>query len=178
MLSRRAAFACRILYIGRLLFLLFCVSLVTSCQVHSGAAKSDDEIGFERVVNDAILRKTDLNQLQVHGHLALFIAAKCGYTDVVQTILNNGGDPRIQDGGSTPLHALAGFSNSDVAKASVVASLLIDHGADINARDSLGMTPICSLDVRSVDIYTMQTFRARMVYAIHDEAEGAESHLG
>lgn len=129
----------------RLLALSLCIPLFTSCQLKTSVAKTEDEVAFERLIDDAIRDKADLNQVQIRGHNALFLAARSGYIEAVEAILSHGGDPNVQDNGFTPLHALSEFTNPDIRKAQKIASLLIDKGADVNAREALGATPLSAL---------------------------------
>jgi ankyrin repeat protein len=102
-----------------------------------------------------------------HGQTPLHCAAMKGHRDVVKLLLDSKADVNAKDGdGLTPLHSAAGkgFSVLDfmfvmLGKADVnpkdgngdtaaeagyegVATLLLDHKADVNARCHSGMTPL------------------------------------
>lgn len=83
-----------------------------------------------------------------YGCTALYAAAGRGHTDVVALLLEHGADPRLLCDekiaramgmgtrgyrGRTPLH---------VARNGEIARMLIDHGADVNAIDGEGFTPV------------------------------------
>jgi len=75
------------------------------------------------------------------GNTPLFVAAFRGYRSVVEVLLANQANPNIPGDGTTrsprsPLHAVAGANNSEIA------ALLLANGAEVDARDKGGATPL------------------------------------
>jgi ankyrin repeat protein len=71
------------------------------------------------------------------GMRPLHIAARNGYLEIVELLLEHGANPNVQDNdGRTPLHYAV--ENCHVG----VARVLLDHGADPTIRDNNGMTPL------------------------------------
>lgn len=92
-----------------------------------------------RLLRALIERGADLNR--AHAGLPPLIAATRdsyqGRPDAVMTLLTNGADPRCTDAqGNTPLHFAA------LAAQPVVAALLCDSGASVDAINRDGLTPL------------------------------------
>lgn len=76
-----------------------------------------------------------VNKQDVMGRTPLYRAAYSGHTDIVQIMIDHKANVKIADkAGRTPLHA-----GADVAG---VVKSIIAAGADINARDNDGWTPL------------------------------------
>jgi ankyrin repeat protein len=68
-----------------------------------------------------------------HRWTCLHYAAREGQREVVELILNHGGDlGAVPKGGATPLRMAVRSNNTEVIK------LLVNHGADIHAVDDAG----------------------------------------
>ncbi len=93
-----------------------------------------------RLLRGLIARKANLNH--AHAGLTPLIAATRdsyeGRPDAVMTLLTNGADPRCTDAdGNTPLHFAV------LAERPIVAALLCDGEASLNAVNRDGQTPLC-----------------------------------
>lgn len=74
----------------------------------------------------------------IDGADPIFLATSLRRTDIVRVMIEAGADPNTTGwlADSTPIHLAA--SNGDIG----TADLLLRHGADPNARDAQGMTPL------------------------------------
>lgn len=82
-----------------------------------------------------------LNSHSADGFTALGLAAFFGHLHIAEELIKKGSDPNIASNNSfkvTPLHSACAGSNLEMA------SLLINHGADVNAKQMQGVTPIHS----------------------------------
>ena len=72
------------------------------------------------------------------GRTALSWAAQCGDAETMQTLLEYGADPdKSTPGSKHPLHYTAGVTSS-----AECTKLLLEFGADVHARDNVGLTPL------------------------------------
>ena len=78
----------------------------------------------------------DLANLRLEGETLLHAAARFGNRATVIVLLDRSVDPNVVANAGTPLHLAA--ARGDLA----MAKLLIEHGAKIDARDTLGRTPL------------------------------------
>ncbi len=138
-----------------------------SSPLHNAAMKGEKYKVIELLDKGAKIDARDRR-----GCTPLFVAAEYGNTDTVQELLNRGADPTkgaLLRRGNTPLHIaakngfnqvlealLAKYTNADVRNISrqtplmlaawgrhpQTVTLLIKHGADVNARDRYGCTAL------------------------------------
>ncbi|KAK0642194.1 ankyrin repeat-containing domain protein, partial [Cercophora newfieldiana] len=77
------------------------------------------------------------------GVVPLMFAAKLGRTDVMEVLLEHGGDLEIRDSdGATALCWAASCSSASASEREKALQLLLDRGANHNIRDNDGMTPL------------------------------------
>ena len=102
----------------------------------------------------------DVNLTNCYGNSALHESARHGDTDLTRLLISEGSIVNTSNNkGSTPLHM---FSYSD-AKTTAVASILLDAGAAIDARDARGMTPMLAA-----------VMSGKIDYVLFFEDEGAD----
>jgi ankyrin repeat protein len=90
---------------------------------------SQDE--FLQNLKKAVAEGQDINQGDAGGRTPLHEASILGYEDSVKFLLVKGANPRVADKmGFTALHFAVMHSHLEVAK------VLIEHGADVNAKDN------------------------------------------
>ncbi len=114
--------------------------------LHAAASGGNTDLCLLLLEEDANLYSTDSK-----GYTALHVAAKNNHSPVVTFLLAEGMDPSIavaegEAKGETPLH-LAAIQDSIYAfkfleRRFEVVKILIDAGADVNARTSSGDTPV------------------------------------
>ena len=103
--------------------------------IHSGDLKGSRE-WLEQ-------KPEDLNGPLADGFSALHVACIFGRDDIVEYLLAIGGLVNLNAHNSsraTPLHLAASHRDEDIATR--IALRLIDHGAELNARQSGGQTPL------------------------------------
>lgn len=94
-----------------------------------------------------LAKRTDVNQLDHNGQMALTYAVGNNSYDCVRVLLENGADPNRRDrSGSTAMHVCA-ISASSLA----VFKLLVSYGGKLNKRDH---------DGHDVEYYLRETGRA------------------
>ncbi|PRW44936.1 Tetratricopeptide repeat 33 [Chlorella sorokiniana] len=103
------------------------------------------------------------------------MAAAQGHADAVQLLLRHGADPNVRDGQErTALHAvalwgtytmmvnkaiLASLTEPRARGAAACAQLLVAAGADVNAADDIGATPLVRLAQVQMDDHVADTMR-------------------
>ncbi len=97
------------------------------------AAKQRDGEAFK-----ALLPVSDIHAKDNAGSDALCVAALHGNVEIVKALIAGGAkvDTKTTPAEFTPLHLAAWRQNPELAR------LLIEHGADVNARDAFGSTPL------------------------------------
>lgn len=78
----------------------------------------------------------DVNIMSDEGFTALDAAIVKNQVEVVQLLLNKGANPNRYVAGATPLYDAAGYGYTKIV------SLLIEHGADVNAKSFGRTTPL------------------------------------
>ncbi len=122
------------------------------------AARTGDTATVELLLNAG----ADVNAREISGNSALHWAVAKNHNHIVELLLQRGAHPAIPSinrdyfdkagvcdnmPGTTPLHCAARCGNAKAAE------LLIQHGADIHAEDSLHATPfICTAESASVEV--------------------------
>lgn len=98
------------------------------------AAQSQDMETVKALIEEGV----DINQTDASGATALHWAANKGDYEMALYLIENGGDPKIEDDdfGATPLNWAAFDGSLDIVM------LLIDNGADINTQNIWGNTPL------------------------------------
>jgi ankyrin repeat protein len=92
------------------------------------------------------LLEADPGAINAHapdGFTPLGLAAFFGHQALVERLLANGADPNVGSSNNMrvmPLHSAA--ANRDPAVAHAIAALLLDYGAEVNARQEGGYTPL------------------------------------
>ena len=90
-----------------------------------------DRVGTFLTADPGLARATG-----AHGIPVLFYPAITGEQEVAELLVRSGADVNAGEGGNTPLHGAAGFGQS-----TTMVAWLLDHGANVNARDYRGKTP-------------------------------------
>ena len=96
------------------------------------------------------------------GASALHLAVVMGNKEIVQILLDNGADIEIKakdQPGGTPLQWIAFFGVENMAE------FMVNAGADVNAKDNNGCTPLCATTVKNpfvkeADLETFDKARA------------------
>ena len=88
-----------------------------------------------------LANENDINAFAPDGFTALGLASFFGHLDLIKWLLANGANPNIAANNPmkvTPLHSACAISNFEIAE------LLIQNGADVNAKQMRGVTPLHS----------------------------------
>lgn len=117
--------------------------IILSCFLLSSLLLADDRWNAYLFSNDyTTVRKgislgADLN-VRWRGMTPLYNACRSGWGDVVELMIRRGADVDTESYGETPLLKVAGKKVNDVH----LAKILIDNGADVDAKDAQGNTPL------------------------------------
>ena len=98
--------------------------------------------GNKQLVVEMIAEDSDkVNQYSADGFTALGLASYFGQFDIVVVLLKAGADVNLVSKNGmqvSPLHAAVAHRNAPITK------VLLEHGADANAKQQLGVTPLHS----------------------------------
>jgi ankyrin repeat protein len=97
--------------------------------------------GNRGVVEDLLASGADVNAADtIQGRTPLLWAANTGRADIVRVLLDHGANLRVREslGGTTPLICATGSERGDLG----LVNLLIEKGADLDAKDSRGDTAL------------------------------------
>ncbi len=111
-----------------------------------------------------LAQNVDLEVKNLDGETALHIAAREGYSNIVNILLKSGSQVNTQDDsgyeptGYTPLHEAAKFGHVDIL------NILLEYGADVNLRTVNSRSPlylaVYNNNVEIIDILSKPLFEA------------------
>jgi ankyrin repeat protein len=119
-------------------------------QAPSGATPLSAAVTARRdaVVATLLKRGLPVDQRLPAGGTALMIASALGYPEIVALLLEHGAQTKAQDErGTQALHAVGQFAfrSAETTRAQRIFELLLKHGADVNATNVAGQTPLLLL---------------------------------
>jgi ankyrin repeat protein len=93
------------------------------------------------LIETLLAKKANIDSVDALGHTPLHYAVINGQTEIIKLLLFKGSNANIKDHkwGHTPLHNAVTFCQ--ICKPEIIY-MLLEHGADIDAVDKKGMTPI------------------------------------
>ncbi|KAH8702925.1 ankyrin repeat-containing domain protein [Phaeosphaeriaceae sp. PMI808] len=100
----------------------------------------------EQVVKLLLARGANVQVTALDGRTVLHNTARTGDADLVRSVVEHGTDVcAVTSDGETALHSvcdLSSASNPKMAQRLAIIHILLDHGANVNARDQTGSTPL------------------------------------
>ena len=129
-----------------LLSIVFLLMVSADNLLTSQVTKIDNSL----TVRLLLLLGADPNAADRDGNTSLILAARSGRADAVRQLLEAGADPNARsrqnlNAGDTPLHFLSFHDGKWIGRQHhEVAKLLLANGADVNARNERGNTPLLS----------------------------------
>ena len=95
----------------------------------------------------------DINIRNVDGETPLMCAVKLDKEEIVALLLKNNANVNLKasDSGSTCLHIAAAKD-----KIGIIIQLLLERGADLEATDEMGLTPMCAAALNGNDVATQK----------------------
>jgi uncharacterized protein len=118
-------------------------------------------VGDNNIIVQSLLKNPDLlNTFSSDGFTLLGLASYFGHIALVKSLLEMGANPNISSNNQlkvSPIHSACAISNFHIAE------LLINNGADVNARQMQGVTPLHSA------AHNGQTLLAKLL--IHNGAD-------
>jgi len=156
---------------AKCLMLCLAISSVCVFSVFSADTSSDDELlifasghGDVSIVKNLVSSGANPNAQDREGETPLCAASRGGHRTIVESLIRSGANVNLPYGeGETPLHAVVSGAHIDVAVKegtrniwgsflktktpelqfdTSIVKLLLDNGANVNARDEDGETPL------------------------------------
>ena len=99
-------------------------------------------LGDNKILIQSLLKSPDLlNTFSSDGFTLLGLASYFGHISLIKSLLDMGANPNIPSNNQlkvSPIHSACAISNFQIAE------LLINNGADVNAKQMQGVTPLHS----------------------------------
>ena len=102
----------------------------------------------DNVVATLLKHGVPVDQRLPAGGTALMIATALGFPEIVALLLEHGAEPNAQDErGTQALHAIGQFAfrSTETTRAQRIIELLLARGANVNATNAVGQTPLLLL---------------------------------
>ncbi|VDI26531.1 Hypothetical predicted protein [Mytilus galloprovincialis] len=160
------------------------INAVESCNSLLNATNG----GHDDIVEMLVKKGWDVNNVDMQGKTALFIACERGFLKIVLLLVDKNADIfRVNDNGETPLHAACLAGNIEIVRTLIehngyidmldkdresplhkacrqgstcVIQTLVDHGANINLVNTHGLTPL-NLAMQNHDTKDVVMFTTR-----------------